>query len=105
MKATRSKMPLFTFYLDYRGGTYISQLRARDYMTAPAAWAKKLDLSQIPNASERFRENLLKSLEFEKPVPLNGVNSTWCCALIYASRAILHFTQTAETRTQARRAQ
>ena len=102
MRATGGKRPLFTFYLDYRGGTYISQLRARDYLEAPAAWAKKLDLRQIPNASERFRDNLLKSLEFEKPVPLNGVDSTWCCALIYASRAILHFTQTAETRSRVR---
>jgi len=102
MRATGGKRPLFTFYLDYRGGTYISQLRARDYLEAPTAWAKKLDLRQIPNASERFRDNLLKSLEFEKPVPLNGVDSTWCCALIYASRAILHFTQTAETRSRVR---
>ena len=90
-------MPLFTFFLDYRGGTYISQVRAKDYLVAPRVWAKKLELSQIPNAPERFRENLLKSFEFEKPVAIEAVRNTWCCALIYTRRSMLHFTQTAET--------
>ena len=89
-------MPLFTFFLDYRGGTYISQVRARNHFVAPGVWAKKLDLRHIPNTSDGFRENLLKSLDFEKPVALEGVRNTWCCGLIYTKRAILHFTETVE---------
>ena len=97
LKRGEAGMSLFTFFLDYRGGTYISQVRARNYLVAPRVWAKKLELRDIPDVSDGFRENLLKSMEFEKPVALEGVRNTWCCGLIYTKRAILHFTQTVET--------
>lgn len=89
-------MALYTFFFEFRNGTYISQIRARNYLEAPRIWAEELDLPSIPNANEILRSKLTESLAFDKPVRLQGIQRTWCCSLIYVSRALLHFTQTAE---------
>ena len=89
-------MPLFTFFFEYQGGTYISQVHARSYRTAPKVWAEKLDLTQIPNAERHLKEKLLKSLELLTLVPTDGVTKTWCCDFLYTKGTTVHFTQTVE---------
>lgn len=89
-------MPLFTFYFDYKGGTYISQVRARSYRSAPKIWARKLDASSIPKLEEDFNNKLIKSVSEVPPVALNGIINTWCCGLLFIRRGIVHFTQTTE---------
>ena len=51
-------MPLYTFILDYRGGTYISQVRAPNYKMAPRVWAEKLDLTAIAKLEKGFGDKL-----------------------------------------------
>jgi hypothetical protein len=89
------KVP-FTFYLEYKGGTYISQVRARSYKSAPKAWAEKLDLTDISKPEKDFKVKLLKSIDEETPVPIDGISKTWCCSMLYLNDALVHFTQTSE---------
>ena len=91
-------MPLFTFYLDYKGGTYISQVRARSYKFAPKVWAEQLDISVIPNREKNFKEKLLRSINDDDNMltPIDGVSKTWCCSPLLLERALVHFTQTSE---------
>jgi hypothetical protein len=90
-------MPLYTFFLDYHGGTYISQVRARSHISAPKVWAEKLDLSQIKGFNEELRQQLLEDLQRETPVSLEGIKYTWCCTSTMKGHLVLiHFTQTTE---------
>ena len=89
-------MPLFTFFLECAGGTYISQVRAQSYKSAPKVWAEKLNITIIAQPEKDFMGKLLKSINEETPTPIDGISKTWCCSLMYLSNALVHFTQTAE---------
>jgi len=90
-------VPLYTFILEYRGGTYISQVRAVNYKTAPQVWAEQLDLTGIAKPEKNFRDKLFASINSDKPTPIDGVAKTWCCSLIYVKQqSLVHFIQTAE---------
>jgi hypothetical protein len=90
-------VPLYTFILDYRGGTYISQVRAPNYKTAPRVWAEKLDLTAIAKLEKGFGDKLVASISEEKPTPLDGVAKTWCLSSCPVKKlALVHFVQTAE---------
>jgi hypothetical protein len=89
-------VPLFTFYLEYKGGTYISQVRAQSYKSAPTIWAEKLDTTVISQPEKDFKIKLLKSVEEEIPIPIEGISKTWCCSLLHLNNALAHFTQTSE---------
>ena len=90
-------MQLFTFYLYYRGGTYISQAYARTPELAPKVWAEQLDYKEIYGIGSKGKEYLIKRIESEIPVPITGVLNTWCFGtLVNGAVAEIHFTQTAE---------
>jgi hypothetical protein len=91
------RVPLYTFILEYRGGTYISQVRAPNYKTAPRVWAEKLDLTAIGKLEKGFGDKLVASISEEKPAPLDGVAKTWCLSSCPVKKlALVHFVQTAE---------
>ena len=89
-------MPLFTFFLEYKGGTYISQVRAQSYKSAPKVWAEKLDLSVISQLESDFQSKLLKSVDNEIPTPIKGIDKVWCCSLLSLKETLMHFVQTSE---------
>ena len=91
-------MPLYTFYFDYEGGTYVSQIRARTYKAAIKAWAEKLNLNGIViNATPKTKQNLIEEVQSDTPVLLEGQINSWCRSLHFDNNfGIVHFTQTAE---------
>ena len=89
-------MNLYTFFLEYRGGTYISQVLAENFKTAPKIWAEKLSLTQIADLEENFTGKLAESIKFDLVVPVDGMINTWACSLVYIDGATVHFTQTAK---------
>ena len=91
-------MPLYTFILEYRGGTYLSQVRAPNYKMAPRVWVEKLNLTGIAKPEKDLMDKLVASVNWDKqPTPIDGVAKTWCCSLIYVKqRSLVHFIQTAE---------
>jgi hypothetical protein len=71
---------LYTFVLEYRGGTYISQVVAETAQKACNAWAKSLDASKIKHLGIKSKNLLIEELQedYNELVPLSGLQNTWC---------------------------
>ena len=94
-------MPLYTFILEYKGGTYISQVSASSFKEAPRVWANAFDSNTKPEYQKLFEPDfdrkLIESLEPELITPLTGLLNTWAwSAYRLESPATIHFTRTAE---------
>ena len=92
-------MALYTFFLDYRGGTYISQVTAPDHLSAPRVWAEAFQLDQNDELAQSFepsfRRKLSESLESDEPTSVLGLTNTWCLTVVHLDElAIIHFTRT-----------
>ncbi len=94
-------MALFTFFFEYDGGTYRDQVNAHDFRRAAKTWADGFGLHEqagYEKLFERgFHEKLIRSIDFDPPVAIEGLSNTWNASTIYLSRgATIHFTQTEE---------
>ena len=71
-------MHLYSFILEYMGGTYISQIEAIDHHQAIRLWLMNLDVEGIENFSLKDKSILIKDdFEDEDPTPLNGLKNIW----------------------------
>jgi hypothetical protein len=72
-------MLLFSVIVEFDGGTYISQFRARSAQRAAANFAAHLvgikGMSTLAN-----RKRLASCLSREHPVAIQGVRNVWCCS-------------------------
>ncbi len=90
-------MPLYTFFLDYRGGTYLSQIRASSPSKAIKVWMKRLDPASIQGMGDKSKERLIQELHNEVPTAIDDLERTWCCtALVQGHLILIHFVETAE---------
>jgi hypothetical protein len=88
-------MPLYTFFLEYTGGTYISQVSARSSALAMEIWAGKLIEMKVPGLGARLKKDLVEKILGEPPTALDGLKNIWCSsALVRGHLALVHFTQT-----------
>ena len=55
-------MPLFTFFLECEGGTYVSQVSAPSFASAPAVWADSLAAGVIRSMGEAFLQELRSAM-------------------------------------------
>ncbi len=86
-------MKKYTFLVEFRGGTYISQHIEEDIYGALKTWAASLDTSIYP---QRIIKKLQKEIVGEEPSPITGVENVWCCAFIpYNSFLLLNIIETA----------
>ena len=60
-------MPIYTFFMQFRGGTYISQVEADDEIRAKDTWAKQL------NTKEADKPVQIKGLSRKKEEPAEAV--------------------------------
>jgi len=87
---------LYTFFLDYKGGTYVSQVKASSPVKALTAWAEALDYTKVDGFTSSAKKKLTEAIN-QPPTRLEGVKNTWCCsALLRGHLALIHFTQTKE---------
>lgn len=87
---------LFTFVLDYKGGTY-SQVRADSAKEAATIWAKELDTKPIAGLRSKLVEQLQQEVEEGAPVPLAGLKNVWCTsAHIKHEPMLINIIQTSE---------
>jgi hypothetical protein len=80
-------MPLYTFIVDYEGGTYISQVTASEPGSAVLVWAENLDIDVIPGLNANVRQDLLQALQQNEEdgcayTPLNGLIKAWCASTV-----------------------
>lgn len=92
-------MPLYTFFLEYGGGTYVSQVEASDEMEAPQKWASNFDLHITPDYEKLFerdfRKKLIESLDLNLVAELQDLINTWAWSAYRLEKpATIHFTKT-----------
>lgn len=91
-------MPLYTFLMEFEGGTYISQIKTSSPNSACVRWAANLGTSEIQGLDEKGKDILIKEMKKETIVPLNGVLNTWfTTALIRGKSAYINVVQTETT--------
>jgi hypothetical protein len=92
-------MPLYTFIMDYQGGTYISQVRASTPRSAARAWARQLDYGAVQGLGRKGKEKLIEGMMsgYGDPVPITGIKNTWCCSALMLNKSMgINFIQTEE---------
>ena len=88
-------MPLYTFIMEYAGGTYISQVPASSPKSACVKWARGLDVSQVSGVGQKSKETLIEEMKAEAPVAIDGLANSWCAtALIRGELALINIVQT-----------
>ena len=73
-------MSLYTFILEYCGGTYIAQSKGRTLAKVCAKWSENLDESQIPGLGKKGKESLARQVLAEPPAQLEETENVWCSA-------------------------
>ena len=55
-------MSLYTFIMEYEGGTYLSQVRAESVEKARFQWIENLDVASIEHFEESDKSYLLENI-------------------------------------------
>jgi hypothetical protein len=88
-------MPLYTFVLDFAGGTYISQVNAPSTTSASVKWAKELDIFGLKGVGRKNKESLINQMKEEEPQRLDGLINAWCVtATLRGGLALINIVQT-----------
>lgn len=92
-------MELFTFIMEFRGGTYIKQVSAPALEVAYRAWAAALEIGEIRHMGPYVKRRLIASVEEERepPTPIATTQNVWIRT--YQTKAgilILHIIKTAK---------
>ena len=88
-------MPLYTFIMEYSGGTYVSQVKASSPRSACIKWARNLDVSQVGALSLKSKDSLIEQMKTELPAPIDGMSNVWCAAaLLRGGLALINFVRT-----------
>ena len=78
----QAKSPLYTVTLNHRGGTYISQVTARDSTSALREWARVLEPGPISGFGPKRKLELIAAIERDlkdgyAPTPIDQVVNCW----------------------------
>ena len=89
-------MELYTLIIDFDGDTYIAQAYAESMKMAPMEYISNWDLSDITDEiTEQDKISILKQLNEEEFVLLNGIKNVWCgCVALRESLLILNLVHT-----------
>mgnify|MGYP006332565185 FL=1 len=90
-------MNLYTCIVEFKGGTFISQHRASDLMTAFYAWADYF--SKEPYVSKMQSKQLLEDVKNEDfyPSEISEVINVWCwTSVIWGKFILLNIVKTVE---------
>ena len=71
-------MQLYTFILEYRGGTYISQFEGETVEAATHAWACELDTAPIAHFHKKHLRIAREQLDEDGLVEVDSVKNVWC---------------------------
>jgi hypothetical protein len=70
-------MELYTIVMDYRGGTYISQIWAENIDTACKLWAENINIEAIQFFKQKLKNRLITEIVNEKPIKSDGAVNVW----------------------------
>ena len=91
-------MALYTFIMEFMGGTYISQVREKTLVKACLKWARTLNSDDIKGLGPKGHDLLIREVEEEcQPVPISDTRNVWCTsARIKGRLGLIHVVQTSE---------
>lgn len=72
---------MFTFILEFRGGTYISQVHSTILSKAIIDWGEKLLTIDIKYLGLKGKTKILSILNEAEPIALDGLKNTWFLSL------------------------
>lgn len=82
---------LYTFFLDYDGGTYVYQVKS-SFDNVCKTWAEGLNANFLDQSK---RKSLITQMKSAEPVLIDGLRNAWCVsALIEDNLALVHFVRT-----------
>lgn len=88
-------MALFTFVLDYRGGTYLQQVEGPDPRAALVSWAATTSLDVVFGLSEKSRVPFQTALARSRPIAVKQVSNVWCASgIVRGHLALVHLVET-----------
>jgi hypothetical protein len=91
---------LYTLFLDYRGGTYISQIKASSPLKALTSWADALDYTQVQGIGSKGKVKLKETIKERivgPPTQVEGIKNTWCfSSVLHGHLVLIHITKTEE---------
>ena len=81
--------------MEYAGGSYVRQIRAKSPKSACVKWAQALNVNAIEGLGERSKSELVRKMKEETPTAINNTMNVWCTtALIRGKVAIITLIQT-----------
>ena len=90
-------VPLFTVLMEFKGGTYLSQLRAPSPDAALEKWARDLDVKNIEGMTETVKRQFVEWLPEARPTVVAGLKSTWCSGFVGSTTsALVHIFRTTD---------
>ena len=92
-------MALYTFIMEFLGGTYIGQIRSPSVYSACVKWAETIDVAGVKGLGPRGQRRLVTEMQDDvnRPVPLDDVTNAWCTgALIHGHSALINIVRTDE---------
>lgn len=72
---------LYTFILEYKGGTYVSQVHADNLCKAAVIWIQALPVGEIDGLTVAKRQEMEREIvDFAQKdfVPLDSCHNVWC---------------------------
>lgn len=89
------QLELYTFILEYRGGTYISQFEATTPEKALERWIEEHDNSVIWKLKDKHTKQIREWCEESGPVEIRDNTNVWCFIFyIKDHRGLLNFVKT-----------
>ena len=80
----------YTIVCEFRGGTYISQVRATDEIAAVRVWEEKVGRERpIPRSSSHVAAAVLRDLQQFGLSSLTGLENVWCFGGAVGSTSVL----------------
>ena len=91
-------MPYYTFILEYKGGTYLSQTLSGSPSTAFVKGAKSLQAVEVKGLRKTGKASLIEQMKTNEISPITGLTNVWCkTALISGRLAMVTVIQTDQT--------
>lgn len=70
-------MELYTFLMEFRGGTYISQVESKSLSEATKLWVKQLNIEEIKHLGEKGKIEMIKEAENFELSALYSLKNIW----------------------------
>jgi hypothetical protein len=93
-------MSLYTFILEYKGGTYLSQVSSGSPVTAFGKGAKGLQAVEVTGLGNKGKASLIEQMKTNEITPITGLINVWCKTAVISGRlAIVNVIQTEQIST------